>query len=122
MKNITIIALFIVLITSCAEKKIHPKEVKTKENITYVNNEPLTDKVWSEDNKTVCLTLKDGKLIDVKAFHEDGKTIAITIEDAIADNIKYFDEKGKEMDGNKFNRKYQKIYPLLVRTLVESGH
>ena len=73
----------------------------------------FTGEVWSDDNRTFCIKVANGKNGDMLSFHENGK---IAIYHKVVDNNEdhdvytYYDEFGNVIDENSFNAKYQSVW------------
>lgn len=104
-------------LTACTPevKKIHLSDALMsgdEEIVLDQDGNAFTGEVWSDDDATFYMDVKDGQVLYIKTFHENGQ-LAILHE--IADNedqedvFTYYDEAGNEMSVDDFSTQYPSV-------------
>jgi antitoxin component YwqK of YwqJK toxin-antitoxin module len=117
-KIATCFSIIAILLFSACIKKVYQKEVKLKNGIIYYQNAPFTGEVWTDDDATGYIGVKNGKAKDFTYYHENGKeAIAISMKDSTqVPQAKYFDDEGKTINENQFKEKYTDLLIKILQT------
>lgn len=93
--------------------KIDGKEIvylKPKSGLLKIGYEYYDGSVWSEDGKSVKLTVKDGYISQMEFFNVDGDLVCKRQKRHGKYKVTFYDSKGDEIEESKFKIKYDFDY------------
>lgn len=81
-------------------------ELDATSGAVYMDGSPYTGTVWSDDEKTINLTVESGELKKIVYYHENGKPAMVTEP---GEGVCFFNDEGRPMLDRAFFDKYKEL-------------
>lgn len=109
--------LAVLCLLACSAGKTRVSEVEFTDSLAYVDGNPYSGELWSDDTASYCLMAKDGNIVSLTMYHDNGQ-VALSMPSA--DSLLCFDAKGESIPFDSFVARYEALadqVPQLARRL-----
>lgn len=83
----------------------------------------FTGELWSDDNRTFCITVENGKGKSISSFHDNGQLAILHMldgdDDGNNDTYMFFDEDANVIEDEEFNARYHSVWDRMKQQWPE---